>query len=132
MKDNKYRIFVINPGSTSTKMALFEDDTKKVLGEVNDIDGDTVSASFLGEIVGNRFLGGTIRKPKLDSRIRVINKDEIVLITGKDERGYMALGNTPFYDGIPVYLDVNNFFSSHFAIMGNSGSGKSCGISRLF
>ena len=28
MKDNKYRIFVINPGSTSTKMALFEDDTK--------------------------------------------------------------------------------------------------------
>lgn len=111
---------------------VFEDDTKKVLGEVNDIDGDTVSASFLGEIVGNRFLGGTIRKPKLDSRIRVINKDEIVLITGKDERGYMALGNTPFYDGIPVYLDVNNFFSSHFAIMGNSGSGKSCGITRLF
>lgn len=25
-----------------------------------------------------------------------------------------------------------NFFSNHFAIFGNSGSGKSCGISRLF
>lgn len=28
MKDNKYRIFTINPGSTSTKLALFENDTK--------------------------------------------------------------------------------------------------------
>lgn len=30
MKDRKFRIFVINPGSTSTKMALFEDE-KKIL-----------------------------------------------------------------------------------------------------
>ena len=111
---------------------VFEDETKKVLGEVNDINGDTVSASFLGEIVGERFLGGTIRKPRLDAKIRVINKNEILLITGKDETGYMRLGYTPFYEGMPVYLDVNNFFSSHFAIMGNSGSGKSCGITRLF
>ncbi len=28
MKDNKFRIFTINPGSTSTKLALFEDDQK--------------------------------------------------------------------------------------------------------
>jgi len=28
MKNNKYRIFVINPGSTSTKLALFENNTK--------------------------------------------------------------------------------------------------------
>ena len=28
MKNNRYRIFVINPGSTSTKMALFEDNIK--------------------------------------------------------------------------------------------------------
>ena len=111
---------------------VFEDATKKVLGEVNDVNGDTVNASFLGEIVDGRFLGGTIRKPRLDAKIRVINDDEILLITGKDEQGYMPLGNTPFYEGKPVYLDVNNFFSGHFAIMGNSGSGKSCGISRLF
>ena len=111
---------------------VFEDATKKILGEVNDVNGDTINASFLGEIVGNRFLGGTIRKPRLDAKIRVINDDEILLITGRNERGYMILGQTPFYEGVPVYLDVNSFFSSHFAIMGNSGSGKSCGISRLF
>ncbi len=111
---------------------VFEDDKKKVLGEINDINGDTLNANFLGEIVGNRFLGGTIRKPRLDAKIRVINPDEIQMITGRDENGYMRLGSTPFYEGSSVFLDVNSFFSSHFAIMGNSGSGKSCGISRLF
>ncbi len=111
---------------------VFEDDSKKVLGEVDDLDGNIVKARFLGEIVGDKLLGGTIRKPSLDAKIRVIEKNEIPLITGTDTTGWMKLGVSPFYDGFPVYLDVNNFFSNHFAIFGNTGSGKSCGVSRLF
>jgi hypothetical protein len=111
---------------------VFEDSTKKILGEVDDIDGNTVKARFLGEISGDYLIGGTIRKPSLDATIRVIDKSEIPLITGVDKKGYMKLGQSPFYDGVPVFLDVNNFFSNHFAIFGNTGSGKSCGVSRLF
>jgi len=111
---------------------IFEDSTKKILGEVDDLNGDIVKASFLGEIINGRFVGGTIRKPALDAKIRVIAPEEIELITGKDETGYMKLGQTPFYDGQQIYLDVNAFFNSHFAIFGNSGSGKSCGTTRLF
>jgi len=44
----------------------------------------------------------------------------------------MKLGYTPFYDGKQVFLDVNAFFNSHFAVFGNSGSGKSCGTTRVF
>ena len=54
------------------------------------------------------------------------------MIVGEDKAGYMKFGVSPFYNDFPVYLDVNNFFSNHFAIFGNSGSGKSCGVSRLF
>ena len=111
---------------------VFEDDTKKVLGEVDDLDGNIVKARFLGEIVGDRLVGGTIRKPSLDAKIRVIDKSEVPLITGTDTVGFMKLGVSPFYDDYPVFLDVNNFFSNHFAIFGNTGSGKSCGVSRLF
>ena len=111
---------------------IFEDDTKKVVGEVDDLDGNVVKARFLGEIVGDKLIGGTIRKPSLDAKIRVIEKEEIPLITGTDTDGWMKLGVSPFYDDFPVYLDVNNFFSNHFAIFGNTGSGKSCGVSRLF
>ena len=104
---------------------VFEDADKKILGEVDDVDGGLVKARFLGEIVGNRLLGGTIRKPSLDAKIRIIDSSEIPLITGTDTL-------SPLYDGTKVFLDVNNFFSNHFAIFGNTGSGKSCGVSRLF
>lgn len=111
---------------------IFEDDKKKILGEVDDLDGNVVKARFLGEIVNGRLVGGTIRKPSLDAKIRVIEPTEVPMITGEDTQGHMKLGVSPFYNDQPVFLDVNNFFSSHFAIFGNSGSGKSCGISRLF
>ena len=111
---------------------IFEDSTKKVLGEVDDLDGDMLKARFLGEIDGNRLISGTIRKPSLDASIRLISREEIPLITGTDTNGWLKLGVSPFYDDYPVFLDVNNFFSNHFAIFGNTGSGKSCGVSRLF
>lgn len=111
---------------------VFEDKDKKVLGEVDDLDKDIVKARFLGEIVDGRLIGGTIRKPALDASIRVIEQSEIPMIVGEDKAGYMRFGVSPFYNDFPVYLDVNNFFSNHFAIFGNSGSGKSCGVSRLF
>ena len=125
-----------NGGDVSTNLMnlhlVFEDDAKKVLGEVDDIDGDTLKAKFLGEIAGDKLIGGNIRKPSLDAKIRVIDKSEIPLITGTDTDGYMLLGQSPLYDGVPVFLNVNSFFSNHFAIFGNTGSGKSCGVSRLF
>ena len=111
---------------------IFEDSTKKILGEVNDLDGDIVKARFLGEVVNGNLIGGTIRKPTLDANIRVIKPEEVPMFMGKDEAGFMELGQSPLYDNTKIYLNVNNFFSNHFAIFGNTGSGKSCGVSRLF
>lgn len=110
---------------------VIEDENKKILAEVDDLQDDIVKVRFLGEIVNGRLVGGVLRKPRIDASIRVIEQNEIPMIVGRDEPGYMLLGVSPFYNGHPVYLDVNNFFSNHFAIFGNSGSGKSCGISRI-
>ena len=35
---------------------VFEDASKKILGEVDDLDGNIVKARFLGEIVGDKSL----------------------------------------------------------------------------
>ena len=110
---------------------IFEDKDKTILGEVDDLEDGIVKARFLGEIANGRLVGGVLRKPSLDAKIRVIKQEEIPLITGEDKSGYMPFGVSPYYNDFPVYLDVNNFFSNHFAIFGNSGSGKSCGISRI-
>lgn len=110
---------------------VFEDKEKKVLGEVDDLQDGVVNTRFLGEIVNGHLIGGVLRKPSLDASIRVIEQNEIPMIVGENKPGNMLMGVSPFYNDYPVYLDVNNFFSNHFAIVGNSGSGKSCGISRI-
>jgi len=110
---------------------IFEDKDKKILGEVDDLNEGIVKVRFLGEFINGTLFGGVIRKPSLDASIRVINQEEIPTIVGDDGEGSMLLGVSPFYNDHPVYLDVNDFFSNHFAIFGNSGSGKSCGIARI-
>lgn len=110
---------------------VFEDDKKKILGEVEDISEKLIKVGFLGEIVDNHFVGGVIRKPTLSAKIRVISKEELGLIVGAPKSGSMPLGVSPLYDEYPIYVDVNDLFSNHMAIFGNTGSGKSCGVARL-
>ncbi len=110
---------------------VFEDDKKKILGEIEDISEKIIKIGFLGEIVNGRFVGGVIRKPTLSSKIRVITKEELALIIGDDAPGSMVLGMSPLYDDCQIRVDINDLFSNHMAIFGNTGSGKSCGVARL-
>lgn len=110
---------------------IFEDDKKKILGEIEDISEKLIKIGFLGEIVNGRFVGGVIRKPTLSSKIRVITKEELALIIGDDTPGSMVLGMSPLYDDCQIRVDINDLFSNHMAIFGNTGSGKSCGVARL-
>ena len=133
MSDKSCSILSKNVSSNLMNLHLiFEDGKKTILGEVDDLDGSIVKVRFLGEIVNGKLLSGTIRKPSLDARVRVIDKSEVPIITGTNNFGYIELGNSPFYDNLPIYMNVNAFFSNHFTIFGNTGSGKSCGVSRLF
>ena len=122
-------------GSMSTNImnmhVIFEDDKKKILGEVEDTGNEIIKIRFLGEIVNNKFVGGVIRKPTFNSTIRMISKEEVGLILGDDTASSFIIGESPLYDSHPISVDINDLFSSHMAIFGNSGSGKSCGVARL-
>ena len=85
----------------------------------------------MGEIVDNKFVGGVIRKPTFNSTLRLINRDEVGMLVGEDNATSFVLGGSPLYDDYPIRVDINDLFSSHMAIFGNSGSGKSCGVARV-
>ena len=110
---------------------IIKDQEKELLGEISEIDKKQVKIKLLGEFQNGKLFGGIIRKPLLDAEIRGVNEQEIAVILGQTNPGAMYLGRSPFYNGAPVCLSVNNFFGNHFAIFGNSGSGKSCGTARL-
>lgn len=110
---------------------VFEDGTQKIIGEVEDMDMELIKVRFLGEIKSNRFLGGVIRKPSLSAHVRMITEEEFGLIVGRETPSSMLIGKSPLYNDFPLYVDVNDLFSNHSAIFGNTGSGKSWGLARL-
>ncbi len=110
---------------------VFESENAKLLGEVKNIDEDTVRIELLGEFVGDRFIAGTIKKPSLNSLLRVINDDELNIIMGSSNYDSLYIGKSPLYENRSIYANINDLFSNHLAIFGNSGSGKSCSVSRI-
>ena len=107
---------------------IFEDDKKKILGEVVDVSKEIIKVNFLGEITDNKFVAGVLRKPTLQASIRLITKEELKLLVGEEKPGMFKLGVSPLYDDTPIYIDINDICSNHFAIFGNTGSGKSYGV----
>jgi len=113
-------------------LVVFEDGQKKIIGEIQDIDFNNISIRFLGELFSDgRFTNGVLRKPNLNSTIREISMEELNLLVGLQNEKTIVLGNSPLYEGLKINIDVNDLFSGHFAIFGNSGSGKSFSVSRI-
>ena len=109
---------------------VFEDADKKILGEVDSIEQDTIKVSFLGELTDNDFIGGLIKKPSLDANVRIINQEELKILTGSEDRS-IRLGVSPLYNDFPLNVSIDELFSNHTAIFGNTGSGKTYGICRI-
>ncbi len=110
---------------------VFEDEKKQIVGEVEDVDQKIIKIRFLGEIVNKEFVGGIIRKPTLSAKVRIVNQEEVAMLVGEKNAESFYVGTSPLYDKFPIHVDLNEFFSNHMAIFGNSGSGKSYGVARL-
>ncbi len=108
---------------------VFEDD-KKILGEIEGISDNSAKITFLGEFIDGKFFSGTIRKPSLKAKVRIINKEELGELVGDTNPKSMMLGISPLYN-YPVRIDIDDMFSNHSAIFGNTGSGKTYGVARL-
>ena len=112
---------------------VFEDETRKIVGEIVYIDEEIVKILLVGEIVEGIFVSGIIKKPSGISNIRIITMQELELIFGKNElnRKNLFLGTSAIYNNLSISVPLNSFFANHSAIIGNTGSGKSCGIARI-
>ena len=107
----------------------------KIVAEITMITCDIIECELVGEFIGNRFNSGITHKPNFTSNVRVVNKDEVFALVGSQEVDSMEniyLGKSLVYDGFNVSANIDNFFSNHFAILGNTGSGKSCTVARVF
>lgn len=106
---------------------VFEDSNKKIVAEIENANQQTLTANIIGELLGTSFVPGSSTKPSFKSNVRIIQLNELEVFLGhqqttKDEV-YLGLSNV--YDNYRINVNLNDFFSNHFSILGNSGSGKS-------
>ncbi len=111
---------------------VFESENNKLVGEIKNIDQDEVKIELLGEFLLDKFIPGTIKKPSLSSNLRQINQEELDILMGKNQFESLYLGKSPTYLNRNIFVNINDMFSNHMAIFGNSGSGKSYSFSRIF
>ena len=114
---------------------IMEEADKKIVGEITDVKDGIAYVNLLGEIINNRFVFGVIRKPAFSSSVMLISKEKIPLVIGIDnyrDDTHLYIGESPIYEGVKLGVNINDFFSNHFAIFGSTGSGKSCSVARIF
>ena len=111
--------------------AIFEEEDKKILGEIEEVIDKSAKITFLGEFNNGKFFSGIIRKPSLNASIRLINEEELNELTQENDPYSMPLGSSPLYNNCKINVNIDNLFSNHTAIFGNTGSGKTYGVARL-
>ena len=87
------------------------------------------------------FEYGIRRYPELDNPVWCADRDDLDVIFGKTTPGGsepppgkpkpVPIGTSPLFPDYEVTIDIDRFFGKHAAILGNTGSGKSCTVTAL-
>ena len=102
-----------------------------------------MKATLIGTIDGAVFRQGVSLFPVLDSPVHLAGRADLDAIfgpieqTGKsapnaDNPGYcIPIGESAVVQGRPIRIEPDAFFGKHAAVLGSTGSGKSCTIASL-
>ena len=89
---------------------------------------------LLGYIDGGRFTKGIKEMPLSGNFAYILNKKQYTKIhkfkTSKNNS--LKIGTLSQDDSMPISIDVNSIFTGHLGIFGNTGSGKSYTLAKLY
>lgn len=126
--------------------------TKVVMNEESELQADKtmvslpstrrlMKATMIGSIDEDRFRQGISLFPVLDSKVFLTTKADLDAIFGRgraggeidpEDPGYcIPIGKSVVFPDYPIYIDPDAFFGKHVAIIGSTGSGKSCSIATI-
>ncbi|MDD7261885.1 MAG: DUF87 domain-containing protein [Fusobacterium mortiferum] len=97
-------------------------------------------ATMLGTISEGKYLDGVYNYPILDNPVWYIIKEDLEKIfdniSSKDEIDYqkdfyLPIGKNSNFPDYDIKINPDKFFAKHSAILGNTGSGKSCTVTSI-
>lgn len=93
-----------------------------------------VDVSVFGSFSSGRFSRGIEVLPLVRSKAYLLSPEQLAAVNSPVTASGMGfrVGMLAGHDGVDVRLPVNALFASHIGIFGNTGSGKSNTLCRLF
>lgn len=143
--------YVILPVGARRLVAMV---TRVVLAEEAEIRADrtmvalpaarrTMKATLIGTLDGRAFTQGVSAFPILDNPVHLAAADDLDVIFDRADRtqptahdpqrpGFcVGIGESAVFSGYPIQIDPDALFGKHAAVLGSTGSGKSCTIASL-
>lgn len=94
-----------------------------------------LNVSLLGYLEPEKFVKGVKELPLIDNECYLLSNEEFIKIhrfIGKDADKTITIGTLSFDSFMPISLGINKLFSSHIGIFGNTGSGKSYTLAKIY
>lgn len=97
-------------------------------------------ATMIGTINSERkYIQGVYNYPILDNPVWYVTKDDLDNIFDQKEKKdidfekdyYLPIGTSPSFSDYQIKINPDKFFGKHAAILGNTGSGKSCTVTSI-
>ena len=80
---------------------------------------------------GHKFKRGLEAFPSVGDIVILSTEDQLKSIIESGENRRVFIGNSPLMGNAKVMIDPDRLFGRHLAVLGNTGSGKSCSVAGL-
>lgn len=91
-----------------------------------------ISLKVKGVINNNKFSVSSEYVPMIGNIVSLTTKKELNIIYGLSDNTDTILIGKSLLEEYPIYLPINTIFASHIGIFGNTGSGKSNTLHKLY
>lgn len=91
-----------------------------------------VGIGILGALENDKFVHGVTNLPMIGNYVYVVTEDVISGIFSKNAKDKITLGTLIAYEEYPFEVNVQDLLCSHIGIFGNTGSGKSNALAKLY
>lgn len=100
------------------------------------INGDVrqrvvLTVTLVGTVKAGRYERGVSILPPVDAPVFFAEEQDLSAVFSIFQKFGFSLGLLSMFERERAFLDPNRFFSKHIAVVGSSGSGKSCTVASI-
>ena len=88
-------------------------------------------ASLVGTVKSGRYERGVSIFPVVDTPVYLAEDADLAVAFAVFQRYGFSVGQVSLFENQRAFLDANKFFGKHIAVLGSSGSGKSCAVASI-